>query len=152
MSLPSDVIRALQGKTLATAESCTGGLIGGALTGVSGSSKVYKGGVISYWSQIKEQLLDVDGDTLANIGPVSAEVAKAMAEGARKLLQADIAVSVTGLAGPDGDEFGNPVGLVFLGYADDKQTVTRKFHFSGDRDTVRKQAVDVALKLILEMQ
>ena len=152
MSLPSDVIRALQGKTLATAESCTGGLIGGALTGVSGSSKVYKGGVISYWSQIKEQLLDVDGDTLANIGPVSAEVAKAMAEGARKLFQADIAVSVTGLAGPDGDEFGNPVGLVFLGYADDKQTVTRKFHFSGDRDAVRKQAVDAALKLILEMQ
>ena len=152
MSLPSDVIRALQGKTLATAESCTGGLIGGSLTGVSGRSKVYKGGVISYWSQIKEQLLDVDGDTLANIGPVSAEVAKAMAEGARKLFQADIAVSVTGLAGPDGDEFGNPVGLVFLGYADDKQTVTRKFHFSGDRDEVRKQAVDAALKLILEMQ
>ena len=152
MSLPSDVIRALQGKTLATAESCTGGLIGGALTGVSGSSKVYKGGVISYWSQIKEQLLDVDADTLANIGPVSSEVAKAMAEGARKLFQADIAVSVTGLAGPDGDEFGNPVGLVFLGYADDKQTVTRECHFSGDRDAVRKQAVDVALKLILEMQ
>lgn len=152
MSLPSEVILALQGKTLATAESCTGGLIGGALTGVSGSSKVYKGGVISYWSEIKEQLLSVDGDALANIGPVSAPVAEAMALGARKLLQADIAVSVTGLAGPDGDEFGNPVGLVFLGYADDKQTVTRKFHFSGDRDAVRKQAVDAALRLILEMQ
>lgn len=152
MSLPSEVIRALQGKTLATAESCTGGLIGGALTGVSGSSKVYKGGVISYWSNIKEQLLSVDGDTLANVGPVSAEVAKAMALGAKKLLQADVAVSVTGLAGPDGDEFGNPVGLVFLGYADDKQAVTRECHFSSDRDAVRKQAVDAALKLILEMQ
>lgn len=152
MSLPSDVIRALQGKTLATAESCTGGLIGGALTTVSGSSNVYKGGVISYWSEVKEQLLSVDGDTLAKIGPVSAPVAKAMAEGARKLLQADIAVSVTGLAGPDGDEFGNPVGLVFLGYADDKQAVTRECYFSGDRDAVRKQAVEAALRMILEMQ
>ena len=152
MSHPSDVIRALQGKTLATAESCTGGLIGGALTGISGSSKVYKGGVISYWSKVKEQLLSVDGDTLVNIGPVSAEVAKAMAEGARKLLQADVAVSVTGLAGPDGDVFGNPVGLVFIGYADDRKAVTRKFHFSGDRDAVRKQAVDAALKLMLDMQ
>lgn len=152
MSLPSEVIAALQGKTLATAESCTGGLIGGALTGVSGSSKVYKGGVISYWSEIKEQLLSVDGEVLANVGPVSAETAKAMALGAKKLLQADIAVSVTGLAGPDGDEFGNPVGLVYLGYADDKQNVTREHHFSGDRDSVRKQAVDATLKLILEMQ
>ena len=152
MSLPSEVIAALQGKTLATAESCTGGLIGGALTGVSGSSTVYKGGVIRYWSEIKEQLLSVNGEVLANVGPVSAETAKAMALGAKKLLQADIAVSVTGLAGPDGDEFGNPVGLVYLGYADDKQTVTREHHFSGDRDSVRKQAVDATLKLILEMQ
>ena len=152
MSLPSDVIRALQGKTLATAESCTGGLIGSALTAVSGSSKVYKGAVISYWSEVKEQLLSVDGETLANIAPVSAPVAEAMAHGARKLLQTDIAVSVTGLAGPDGDAFGNPVGLVFLGYADDKQTVTRECHFSGDRDAGRKQAVDAALNLILEMQ
>lgn len=152
MSLPSEVIAALRGKTLATAESCTGGLIGGALTGVSGSSKVYKGGVISYWSEVKERLLSVDEEVLTNIGPVSAEVAKAMALGAKKLLQADIAVSVTGLAGPDGDAFGNPVGLVFLGYADSKQTVTRECHFSGDRDAVRKQAVDAALRLILEMQ
>ena len=152
MSLPSEVIAALRGKTLATAESCTGGLIGGALTGVSGSSKVYKGGIISYWSEVKEQLLSVDEEVLTNIGPVSAETAKAMALGAKKLLQADIAVSVTGLAGPDGDEFGNPVGLVYLGYTDDKQTVTRECHFSGDRESVRQQAVDAALKLILEMQ
>ena len=152
MSLPSDVIHALQGKTLATAESCTGGLIGGELTSVGGSSKVYKGGIISYWSQIKEQLLRVDGETLAKLGPVSAPVAKAMALGARNVLQADIAASVTGLAGPDGDEFGNPVGLVFIGYSDEKQTVAREYHFSGDRDSVRKQAVDAALRLILEMQ
>lgn len=152
MSLPSDVIRALQGKTLATAESCTGGLIGGALTSVSGSSAVYKGGIISYWSQIKEQLLSVDGETLTKIGPVSAPVAQAMARGARDTLQADIAVSVTGLAGPDGDEFGNPVGLVFIGYSDEKQTLSRQFHFTGDRESIRRQAVDEALKLILEMQ
>ena len=152
MSLPSKVIYALQGKTLATAESCTGGLIGGALTGVSGSSKVYKGGIISYWSEIKERLLNVDGDALAHLGAVSAPVAEEMALGARKLLQTDLAVSVTGLAGPDGDEFGNPVGLVFLGYSDETQTISRKYQFSGDRDAVRQQAVDAALELILEMQ
>ena len=152
MSLPSDVIHALQGKTLATAESCTGGLIGGALTSVSGSSAVYKGGIISYWSQIKEQLLSVDGETLTKIGPVSAMVAQSMARGARDTLQADIAVSVTGLAGPDGDEFGNPVGLVFIGYSDEIRTLSRQFHFAGDRESIRRQAVDEALKLILEMQ
>lgn len=152
MSLPSDVIHALQGKTLATAESCTGGLIGGALTSVSGSSAVYKGGIVSYWSQIKEQLLSVDGETLAKIGPVSAPVAQAMALGAKRLLQADIAISVTGLAGPDGDEFGNPVGLVFIGYSDEMQTLSRQFRFAGDRESIRRQAVDEALKLILEMQ
>ena len=152
MSLPSDVIHALQGKTLATAESCTGGLIGGALTSVSGSSAVYKGGIISYWSQIKHRLLGVDEEVLNRLGPVSAPVAQAMARGARDTLQADIAVSVTGLAGPDGDEFGNPVGLVFIGYSDEKQTLSREFHFTGDREYIRRQAVDEALKLILEMQ
>ena len=125
MSLPSKVIYALQGKTLATAESCTGGLIGGALTGVSGSSKVYKGGIISYWSEIKERLLSVDWDALAHLGAVSAPVAQAMAVGVRTALDADIAVSVTGLAGPGGDEFGHEVGTVFIGYADEQNTNKR---------------------------
>ena len=149
-SLASEVIKALGGKTLATAESCTGGMIGQLLTGVSGASAVYKGGVISYTNEVKQNLLDVDGDMLATLGPVSAPVAQAMAEGARKVLNADAAVSVTGLAGPGGDEFGNPVGTVFIGFACENKSEVKEFHFAGDREAVRRQAAEAALKLILE--
>ena len=146
----TDVIRLLQGKTLCTAESCTGGMIGAALTAVSGASNVYKGGIVSYTNEVKQRLLGVDADLLEREGAVSAPVAKAMAVGARTALNADIAVSVTGLAGPGGDEFGNPVGTVFIGYADANMAEVRHFVFSGDRETVRTQAVEEALKLILE--
>lgn len=149
-SLASEVLSTLTGKTLATAESCTGGMIGEMLTAVSGSSAVYKGGIISYWSEIKQSLLGVDGKVLRELGAVSAPVAEAMALGARKALESDVAVSVTGLAGPGGDDFGNPVGTVFIGYADERLTIARKYHFSGDRETVRRQAAEAALKLILE--
>lgn len=146
----TDVIRTLQGKTLCTAESCTGGLIGGALTAVSGASNVYKGGIVSYTNEVKHKLLDVDAGLLEREGAVSAPVAEAMAIGARCALDADIAVSVTGLAGPGGDEFGNPVGTVFIGYADEITTTVRHFVFAGNREAVRAQAVDAALSLILE--
>lgn len=152
MSLPSDVIRLLQGRTLATAESCTGGGIGAALTAVSGSSAVYKGGIISYTNWVKHHVLGVDEALLGTVGAVSAPVAKAMASGVRKVLDADIAVSVTGLAGPSGDEFGNPVGLVFIGYCDEYRAVAEEFHFTGDREAVRNQAVEAALKIILKCQ
>ena len=148
--LAAEVIAALQGKTLATAESCTGGGIGTALTAVSGSSAVYKGGIISYTNEIKQNLLGVSGELLARKGAVSAEVAQAMAAGARNNLNTDIAVSVTGLAGPGGDEYGNPVGTVFIGYADETKIISRGFHFSGDRESVRNQAITKALSLILE--
>ncbi len=144
------VLQVLAGKTLATAESCTGGGIGAALTAVAGSSAVYKGGVISYCNEIKNRVLGVPADVLETCGAVSAPVAEAMALGARKLLNADVAVSVTGLAGPDGDAYGNPVGTVFVGYADSSKVIARHFVFSGDREAVRQQAVDAALKLILE--
>ena len=150
MSLCCDVLKALSGKTLSTAESCTGGMIGQMLTSVPGASAVYKGGVISYWSAVKESVLGVSKADLAQYGPVSEPVAKQMAAGVRKLLDADVAVSVTGLAGPDGDEFGRPVGTVFVGYCDEKRSVVRECHFSGDRDAVRKQAAEAALMLILE--
>ena len=146
----TDVISRLQGKTLCTAESCTGGMIGAALTAVSGASKVYKGGVVSYTNEVKHRLLGVDAGRLETEGAVSAPVARAMAMGARMALDADIAVSVTGLAGPGGDEFGNPVGTVFIGYADEAVATTRHFLFEGDRESVRAQAVDAALRLILE--
>lgn len=149
-SLCCDVLKRLEGRTLATAESCTGGGIGAALTAVPGASKVYKGGIISYWSEVKRDLLGVAQEDLTNLGPVSMQVAGAMAEGARKRLHTDVAISVTGLAGPDGDEFGRPVGTVFVGYSDAQKTTVKVFRFSGDREAVREQAAKAALELILE--
>ena len=149
MTRASDVIAALKGRTLSTAESCTGGLIGGALTAVPGSSKVYKGGIVSYWSEVKHSLLGVAEADLAKFGPVSSQVAAQMAKGARAALDTDIAVSVTGLAGPGGDEFGEPVGTVFIGYSDAHGEIVEKQQFFGDRETVRRLAVDAALTLIL---
>ena len=149
-NLAFDVIRTLAGKTLVTAESCTGGGIGAALTAVPGSSSVYNGGVICYTNKVKKNVLGVDSELLSQYGPVSAQVAQAMATGVRKLIHADCAVSVTGLAGPTGDDFGNPVGTVFIGFESDNITVVKQFRFSGDRDDVRRQAVGEALKLILE--
>ena len=148
-SLCCDVLTALQGKTLVTAESLTGGGIGAALTSVSGSSAVYKGGIISYTNEVKHRILGVPQETLDQQGAVSAPVAKAMAEGARKLLEADVAVSVTGLAGPGGDEYGNPVGTVFIGYSDCALTEVKRFLFSGDRESIRKQTAEEALKIVL---
>ena len=150
MTKASEVIKALNGRTICTAESCTGGMIGAALTAVPGSSAVYKGGIISYWSEIKHTLLGVEEETLAKLGPVNAQVAEQMAKGAREALKADIAVAVTGLAGPGGDDFGNPVGTVFLGYADDQRATWEEHRFQGDRETVRSLAVDAALALILK--
>ena len=148
-SLCCDVLKALEGKTLATAESCTGGGIGAVLTAVPGSSAVYKGGIISYTNEVKEKLLGVSAQALSVYGAVSAPVAEAMAQGARRTLEADIAVSVTGLAGPGGDEFGNPVGTVFVGYADKECVVSKEFHFEGAREAVRLQAAEQVLLLIL---
>lgn len=151
-NLCCDVLNALKGKTLVTAESLTGGGIGAALTSVPGSSEVYKGGIISYTNWVKENLLGVPSDVLETHGAVSAPVAQAMAEGVRDRLQADVAVSVTGLAGPGGDEFGNPVGTVFIGYADGSKTAVVHCRFFGDREEIRRQTVETALKMILNNQ
>ena len=145
-----EVLEALKGKTLVTAESCTGGGIGAALTAVPGSSNVYKGGIISYTNWVKHHLLGVDEALLETVGAVSAPVAEAMARGAREALQADVAVSVTGLAGPGGDEFGNPVGTVFIGYCDGNTTFSRHFCFPGNREAVRQAAIEAALDIVLE--
>ena len=150
MSLCSEVLSLLRGKTLCTAESLTGGGIGWQLTAVPGSSTVYKGGIISYCNEVKHRVLGVDDKLLSSRGPVCGPVAEAMAVGARRVLDADVAVSVTGLAGPGGDEYGNPQGRVYIGYSDDRMTVSREFTFPGDREQVRRQAVQEALKLILE--
>ena len=149
MKLCSDVISRLGGKTLVTAESCTGGGIGAALTSVSGASAVYKGGVISYTNWVKQHLLGVDPAVWRSEGAVSAAVAEAMASGARNSLEADIAVSVTGLAGPGGDDYGNSVGTVYIGYSDCVRCISREYHFTGNRAEIRKKACSEALMLIL---
>ena len=150
MNLCSDVLKALEGKTFCTAESLTGGGIGAALTSMPGASKVFKGGVISYTDEVKREVLGVPVADLTTYGAVSAPVAQAMARGVRELLKADVAVSVTGLAGPDGDEFGHEVGTVFIGYADQNGATVGEYHFAGDRESVRAQTIEAALQLILE--
>lgn len=150
MSLSSKVIEALQGRTLVTAESLTGGGIGAVLTAVSGSSAVYKGGVISYVNEVKRDVLGVPQEILDRYGAVSPWTAGYMASGVRKLLNADIAVSVTGLAGPGGDEFGNPVGLVYIGYENKSRSSVKKCFFQGTREEIRNQVIEAALQLILE--
>ena len=136
--------------TLATAESCTGGGIGHALTAVPGSSAAYLGGVISYTNAVKEQVLGVPGAVLREYGAVSPQTACAMAEGICKLLGSDLGVSVTGLAGPDSDGSGKPVGLVYLGLSFHGKTTVAEHIFSGDRQSVRQQAVEAALQMVLD--
>ena len=149
MPLCSEVLTALRGRTLSTAESLTGGGIGAALTAVPGASEVYRGGVISYVNDVKHRVLGVSAEDLKKFGAVSEPVARQMAAGARKVTGSDVAVSVTGLAGPGGDEFGHAVGTVFIGYADGQKNFAREYHFSGDREAVRSQTVRAALELVL---
>ena len=150
MTLSCEVLSRLTGKTLVTAESCTGGMIGAALTAVPGSSAVYKGGIICYCNEVKHELLGVPEAMLKTCGAVSAPVAEAMAAGARNGLKADYALSVTGLAGPGGDAFGHEVGTVFIGFSDEQKTLCREYHFPGQREAVRRQAAEAALRLLLE--
>jgi len=137
-----------KGLTLATAESCTGGLVAGRITSVSGASSVFLGGVVSYANAVKRDVLDVPQEVLDSVGAVSAECAQAMAQGVRGRLKADVAVSVTGIAGPDGGTPAKPVGLVYFGVATSGATCSERCRFSGDRDAVRQQAVNRALELL----
>ena len=135
--------------TCATAESCTGGGVGYTITGVSGASVVFWGGVISYDNSVKRDVLGVPEEVLAMKGAVSPECAAAMAEGARRLLKTDLAVSLTGIAGPGGGTDEKPVGLVWFGLASKSSTTTEKMIFSGDRERVRASAIEHALQLLL---
>ena len=136
--------------TFGTAESCTGGLIGAAVTDVPGASTVFWGGVISYDNRVKEQVLGVRGETLAAVGAVSEETARQMACGARAVLGTDFAVAVTGIAGPDGGTPEKPVGLVYIATADKTGAVVcRRNVFGGDRTAVRLQTTETALKMLL---
>ncbi len=143
-----DLLRA-RGLTCATAESCTGGGIGAAITAVPGSSEVFLGGVVSYANAVKRDVLGVSAETLATVGAVSSETAAQMADGARRLMKADLAVSVTGIAGPGGGTVEKPVGLVWFGLSTPQGTRTEKALFVGDRAAVRASAVTHALGMLL---
>jgi PncC family amidohydrolase len=139
-----------RGATVATAESCTGGLVSARITSVPGSSAVFLGGVVSYANQAKSDLLGVPQELLSRVGAVSAECAEAMAAGALARFGASAAVSVTGVAGPEGGTPLKPVGLVFFGLATAAGVRAERRVFAGDREAVRRQAADRALALLVE--
>lgn len=136
------------GATVSTAESCTGGLVAARITSVSGASEAFKYGAVTYCNEAKNKILGVEKEILETLGAVSAKTAAEMAAGVRKIMNAEIGVSVTGLAGPNGGE-GKPVGLVFVAVNSDKYSEVTENHFSGDRISVRNQAADKALELAL---
>jgi PncC family amidohydrolase len=135
--------------TLSTAESCTGGLIGHRLTNVPGSSDYFLGGVIAYANEIKKRVLGVSHQTLETHGAVSAETAIEMARGARRLLNTDMAISVTGIAGPGGGTFDKPVGLVYIALAAPDFERVERFVWNQDREEILESA-EAALRLISE--
>lgn len=135
-------------KTVAVAESCTGGLIGERLTDVAGSSAYFIQGVVAYANEAKINTLDVPAEIIEKTGAVSAETAEAMAKGMRELAKTDYAISVTGIAGPDGGTEEKPVGTVFIGYADKTQTKSVKFVLPGDRFLIRWRASQAALEYL----
>jgi len=136
------------GKTLATAESCTGGLISNTLTNIPGSSAWFAGGVIAYTNEAKTAFLSVPASLIKDHGAVSALVAKAMAQGARRRFKTDFAIATTGIAGPTGGTPSKPVGLVFIAIASAKKTVIKKFLFKGTRLSIKTQTLQKAFKLL----
>jgi PncC family amidohydrolase len=138
------------GFTLATAESCTGGLIANRITDVPGSSEYYRGGIVAYAYEAKVALLDVSWDTLRTYGAVSAETVIEMARGARIALGADIAVSVSGIAGPGGGMPDKPVGTTWVGLSTTDGDWSRKFVWEGDRLQNKALSVDASLQFVLD--
>ena len=140
------------GKTVAVAESCTGGLLGGAITSIPGSSLYFPGGVVAYGNSAKMSLLGVPPDMLAVRGAVSREVALAMAEGVLSLFRADLAIAVTGVAGPGGGSRGKPVGTVWVAIvAPGGVRYAHRFRFPGDREAVRRETVKASLGAAIEV-
>ena len=135
---------------LTTAESCTGGLLAGTFLNVPGASLVYEEGYITYANKSKRKLLGVKKKTLKEHGAVSKQTAKQMAKGAAKAAGADVAVSVTGIAGPDGGTAEKPVGLVYIGCYVNQKVKVRKCMFCGNREEIRRQSVQAALEFAIE--
>ena len=133
---------------IATAESCTGGMLGKLITSVPGASSIYGFGFITYANEAKNRILGVKNETLAAYGAVSKQTALEMASGALKLSGADIAVSITGIAGPGGGTPEKPVGLIYIAIADKNDKEFRKLLLTGERETIRKKACEEVLELI----
>ena len=139
-----------RGMRITTAESCTGGRMAAAITAIPGSSGVFPGGIVSYCDEVKHRVLNVPAALLEDYGAVSPQVAEAMAKGAASLMGTDLALSATGIAGPDGDGSDNPVGTVYLGlYANGAATV-EKCLFSGNRQEIQNQATEFALSMAIK--
>ena len=139
-----------RGLTVATAESCTGGLVAHAITEIAGSSAYYLGGFVTYADDIKRDQLGVGAELLAAHGAVSAQVARAMAEGARTRLGTDLAVAITGIAGPGGGSDEKPVGLTYVAVADGTGVDVRRHLWSGDRSENKRDSAVAALELLLD--
>lgn len=135
-------------KTLAIAESCTGGLLAHCLTNISGSSAFFWLGLIAYDNQAKVKLLKISPVIIKKYGAVSFSVAKLMAQNVRKILNTSFGISITGIAGPSGGTKTKPVGLVFIAVASKQKVLTQQFHFKGPRLSVKKQAADKALEML----
>lgn len=156
MTLEEQVVKTLneKGLVLATAESCTGGLIAKRITDVSGSSSVFNCGIVSYSNEIKEKVLGVQHKTLETYGAVSEQTVREMVKGVLRVSGADIAVSVSGIAGPNSDNTQKPVGLIFLAVSNGKNTTVKQLNntFTENiRENNRKSASDEALKMILSL-
>ncbi|OPY01567.1 MAG: Nicotinamide-nucleotide amidohydrolase PncC [Syntrophorhabdus sp. PtaB.Bin047] len=152
MRIEERLVRTLTARSLSlcTAESCTGGLIAGRITSVPGASACFEGGIVTYSNRAKTILLGVPAELIEHHGAVSEEVARAMAEGARERLGTDIAVAVTGIAGPAGGSPEKPVGTVFISLAAPGMTSARGFRFEGTRSEIRRRSGDEALNFVLD--
>jgi len=138
-----------KGKTIATAESCTGGMVSAAITSISGSSEVFGYGFVTYSNEAKVTLLGVQNDLIARHGAVSEEVAAAMSYGALIKSGAELALSVTGIAGPNGGTEAKPVGLVYISISSKDANIVKKFIFQGNRDEIRSKTVYEGLSMML---
>ena len=138
------------GKTIACAESCTGGLVTSRLTDIPGSSDYVMGSIVSYTNDIKERLVGVRHETLAAHGAVSPETAREMADGIRRVIRTDLGLGITGIAGTGGGTAAKPVGLVYIAVSSEKGTRVTENHFSGTRTEVKQQTSDAALALALD--
>jgi PncC family amidohydrolase len=151
MTIEEELNRRLSGsrKTIALAESCTGGLIACRVTDVPGASEYFEVGVVSYSNQAKEKFLGVPAEVVASHGAVSAETAREMAAGIRRVADSDVGLSVTGVAGPGGGSLEKPVGTVFIALAAEGTMIAKRHLFSGNRREIREQAAEAALRLLL---